>query len=75
MIELAFTPNIDDPRESPAKQIVSKIMQNCDNADILVVEPNVKTHNVFKLIDYAEAYDKADVVVFLTAHKLFKSLP
>lgn len=75
MMGLAFKPDIDDLRESPAKQIVSKVMQSCNNADILVVEPNVESHNVFKLTDYKEAYDKADIIVFLTAHKPFKSLP
>lgn len=75
MMGLAFKPDIDDLRESPAKQIVSKVMQSCNNADILVVEPNVKSHNVFKLTDYKEAYNKADIIVFLTAHKPFKSLP
>lgn len=75
MMGLAFKPDIDDLRESPAKQIVSKVMQSCNNADIFVVEPNVKSHNVFKLTDYKEAYNKADIVVFLTAHKSFKSLP
>lgn len=75
MMGLAFKPDIDDLRESPAKQIVSRVMQSCNNADILVVEPNVETHNVFKLTDYKEAYEKADIVVFLTAHTPFKSLP
>lgn len=75
MMGLAFKPDIDDLRESPAKQIVSKVMQSCNNADILVVEPNVKSHNVFKLTDYKEAYEKADIIVFLTAHKPFKTLP
>lgn len=75
MMGLAFKPNIDDLRESPAKQIVSKVMQSCNNADILVVEPNVKSHNVFKLTDYKEAFNKADIIVFLTAHTPFKSLP
>lgn len=75
MMGLAFKPDIDDLRESPAKQIVSRVMQSCNNANIMVVEPNVASHNVFKLTDYKEAYDKADIVVFLTAHKPFKSLP
>ena len=75
MMGLAFKPDIDDLRESPAKQIVSKVMQSCNNAEIMVVEPNVETHNVFKLTDYKEAYDKADIVVFLTAHTPFRSLP
>ena len=74
MMGLAFKPDIDDLRESPAKQIVSRVMQGCNNAEILVVEPNVKSHNVFKLTDYKDAYDKADIIVFLTAHKPFKSL-
>ena len=74
MMGLAFKPNIDDLRESPAKYITTKVMQSCNNADILVVEPNVKEHNVFKLTNYCEAYDKADIVVFLTAHNEFKEL-
>lgn len=74
MMGLAFKPNIDDLRESPAKYITTKVMQSGNNADILVVEPNVKEHNVFKLTDYREAYDKADIVVFLTAHTPFKQL-
>lgn len=74
MMGLAFKPNIDDLRESPAKYIVTKVMQGCNNANILVVEPNVKDHNVFKLTDYKEAYEKADIIVFLTAHEPFKAL-
>lgn len=75
MMGLAFKPDIDDLRESPAKYITTKVMQSCNNADILVVEPNIKEHNVFKLTDYKEAYDKADIVVFLTAHTTFKERP
>ncbi|WP_298074927.1 UDP-N-acetyl-D-mannosamine dehydrogenase [uncultured Bacteroides sp.] len=75
MMGLAFKPNIDDLRESPAKYITTKVMQSCNNAQILVVEPNVKEHNVFKLTDYREAYEKADIVVFMVAHDPFKTLP
>lgn len=75
MMGLAFKPNIDDLRESPAKYIVTKVMQSFNNAEILVVEPNVKEHNIFKLTDYKEAYERADIVAFLTAHDPFKTLP
>lgn len=75
MMGLAFKPNIDDLRESPAKYITTKVIQSCNNADILVVEPNAKEHNVFKLTDYKKAYDRADIVAFLTAHTPFKQLP
>ena len=75
MMGLAFKPNIDDLRESPAKYITTKVMQGCSNADILVVEPNVCEHKVFKLTNYREAYDRADIVVMLVAHDVFKELP
>ena len=74
MMGLAFKPDIDDLRESPAKYIVTKVMQGCNNADILVVEPNIKEHQVFKLTDYREAYNRADIAVFLVAHTPFKTL-
>ena len=75
MMGLAFKPNIDDLRESPAKTIVGKAIQMCNNADILIVEPNVQEHKQFKLTPYQEAFDKADIVVMLTAHDQFKTLP
>lgn len=75
MMGLAFKPNIDDLRESPAKYITTKVMQSCNNANILVVEPNIESHNVFKLTPYQEAYEKADIVVMLVAHDPFKTLP
>jgi UDP-N-acetyl-D-mannosaminuronic acid dehydrogenase len=74
MMGLAFKPNIDDLRESPAKYITTRVMQNYNNADILVVEPNLKDHNIFKLTNYQQAYQRADIVVFLTAHDEFKTL-
>lgn len=75
MMGLAFKPNIDDLRESPSKTIVGKVMQMCNNAEIMIVEPNVEEHNTFKLTPYQEAFNKADIVVMLTAHDQFKTLP
>ena len=75
MMGLAFKPDIDDLRESPAKYITTRVMQACNNADILIVEPNVEEHKVFKLTDYRDAYQKADIIVFLVAHSVFKEMP
>ncbi len=70
---LAFKPNIDDLRESPAKYIAQKVMQSEQN-DFLVVEPNIEEHSVFKLTNYKEAYEQADIIAFLVAHDEFKTL-
>lgn len=75
LMGLAFKPNIDDLRESPAKYIATKVMQGHNNADFLIVEPNIEDHKVFKLTDYKEAYEKADVIAMLVAHNQFKELP
>ena len=74
MMGLAFKPDIDDLRESPAKGITTKVLQSCNNADIMVVEPNVSEHKLFKLTPYKEAYEKADIVVFLVNHREFAGL-
>ncbi len=71
---LAFKPNIDDLRESPAKYIAQKVMQSEQN-NFLVVEPNIQEHSVFKLADYQDAYNRADIIVFLVSHDEFKALP
>ncbi len=74
MMGIAFKPNIDDLRESPAKAITFNVMHSYDNAEIMVVEPNVKSHDELPLTDYKKAYDNADIVVFLVNHKEFAEL-
>jgi UDP-N-acetyl-D-mannosaminuronic acid dehydrogenase len=71
---LAFKPNIDDLRESPAKYIAQKILQDSHDDFCFIVEPNIEDHKVFKLTPYEEAIEKADIIVFLVAHKEFKNL-
>lgn len=71
---LAFKPDIDDLRESPAIYIVSRIISEA-RAEVLVVEPNISDHRTFNLMDYKEAYDKADIVVWLVRHREFVAMP
>ncbi|GGF60955.1 UDP-N-acetyl-D-mannosamine dehydrogenase [Wenyingzhuangia marina] len=71
---LAFKPNIDDLRESPAKYITSRIISEV-RADVLVVEPNVEKHHSFNLTNYQKAYQEADIVVWLVNHKEFLQMP
>jgi len=71
LMGLAFKPNIDDLRESPAKYIAQKVLQNSNNEEHFIVEPNIKSHSVYKLTDYKPAIKKADIIVFLVGHKEF----
>lgn len=71
---LAFKPNIDDLRESPAKYIAQKVLQNSNNEAHYIVEPNIEEHHIYKLTNYKTAAQKADIIAFLVAHNEFKSL-
>ncbi|WP_369371471.1 UDP-N-acetyl-D-mannosamine dehydrogenase [Promicromonospora sp. Populi] len=78
---LAFKPNIDDLRESPAVEIVRELAVTFPHAEVLVVEPHVRAlpdqlagfGNV-RLVDAAEALDRGDVQVLLVDHTAFRSL-
>ncbi|TAI47545.1 UDP-N-acetyl-D-mannosamine dehydrogenase [Flagellimonas allohymeniacidonis] len=74
LMGLAFKPDIDDLRESPAKYIVQKVLQDANDEEYYIVEPNIEEHKIFKLTDYKEAVVIADLIVFLVAHKEFKNL-
>ncbi len=74
LMGLAFKPNIDDLRESPAKYIVQKVLQDAQDENYYIVEPNITSHQVFKITPYQEALKKADIVAFLVAHQEFKEV-
>ena len=69
---LAFKPDIDDLRESPALYITKRLI--ADGLDILTVEPNIESHNELEIVEYKKALEEADIVAFLVAHKEFKGL-
>ena len=74
LMGLAFKPNIDDLRESPATYIVQKVIQASGGEDYFITEPNIERHSVFKMTNYQDAFNQADVVAFLVAHREFKEL-
>ncbi len=74
LMGLAFKPNIDDLRESPAMEIVKGVTDAVASQYLMVVEPNIKSHPRFALTGFREAYDKADIVVFLVNHREFAAL-
>lgn len=74
LLGLAFKPDIDDLRESPAVNI-AQTMLRANNANILLVEPNIQQLPPRlasgKLIPLQEATNSADLVVVLVAHEEF----
>lgn len=69
---LAFKPDIDDLRESPALYITRRL--KADGLEILAVEPNIETHKEFEIVEYSKALQQGNIVTFLVAHKEFKKL-
>ena len=72
---LAFKPDIDDLRESPALNITKKLAQQ--GLNILAIEPNIQEipQNIsknIKLVDLAQRAD-GDIHLFLVDHRQFKT--
>ncbi|APG20757.1 UDP-N-acetyl-D-mannosamine dehydrogenase [Kosakonia radicincitans] len=75
---LAFKPNIDDLRESPAMEIAGDIAQ-WHSGETLVVEPNIHQlpaalSSLASLVNTADALAQADVLVLLVDHNEFKAV-
>ena len=72
---LAFKPDIDDLRESPAMEIVRQV-SDFHAGEVMAVEPNIQhalEGEKFNLVEFHEANEKADIAVLLVDHKEFKN--
>lgn len=74
LMGLAFKPDIDDLRESPAVKVVDELYKDLGLANFSVVEPNVQTHNSFEIVDAEKAINESDIVVYLVNHSPFRNL-
>ena len=70
---ISFKPNIDDLRESPALQVVLALLKEADY-EIIVVEPNIKSHEFLRIERLDDAIKKADLIVILVNHNEFIDL-
>lgn len=75
LMGLAFKPNIDDLRESPAIKIANHLVTEMPDVKFNIVEPNISSHPDFDIVDFQTAFEQSDIVVYLTAHKQFFMLP
>lgn len=72
---LAFKPDIDDLRESPALDITKAIAES-HVGKVLAVEPNISTIPVdnIELVSIDESLTRTDIHVMLVDHKQFKKI-
>ena len=66
---LAFKPDIDDLRESPALEVAEALL--AQGFDLVSVEPNIETHPVLPLLELSCAIEQVDVVAILVKHREF----
>ncbi|MBG3131462.1 MULTISPECIES: UDP-N-acetyl-D-mannosamine dehydrogenase [Proteus] len=76
---LAFKPNIDDLRESPAMNITKQVA-DWHSGTTLAVEPNIhelptKLKGITELVSTEQALKDADIVLMLVDHQQFKAIP
>ena len=69
---LAFKPDIDDLRESPALAVAEAL--HGEKFDMVAVEPNIATYKGLKLAAVEDAVKGSDILVFLVKHRQFIGL-
>ena len=66
---LAFKPDIDDLRGSPALQVFTEL--KAKGVKVVPVEPNLDSRSEYNLASVDEVIDIVDIVAILVAHKEF----
>jgi len=69
---LAYKPDVDDLRESPALRVYQALKDRLGGDNVLAVEPNLDSTEERPLTDLDEALRRADVVVALVSHRPFR---
>ncbi|SLN01439.1 UDP-glucose dehydrogenase [Corynebacterium xerosis] len=77
---ISFKGDIDDLRESPAKEITVALTERLENGTVLVVEPNISElptelagKKDVELTELDDAVERADIVLLLVDHHAFKT--
>ncbi len=74
VLGLAFKGNVDDERESPSAEVIKTIQKRLPTCQMGIYDPHVKRSQIKTVTSAKEAFDKAHLVLLLTAHDEFKTL-
>lgn len=80
VLGLAFKPDVEDLRESPALQIALALKAKREKCELLVCEPNVHEETLSSLgfervVGIWQALESSDIVALLVKHKEFLLIP
>ena len=77
LLGLAYKPNVDDLRESPAIKVAEELFKH-KNIELFISEPNISSDCLKKrfgnMVSLKKGFQISDIVVALVAHDQFKSI-
>lgn len=73
LLGLSYKQDIDDLRESPAIEIAREFRSD-PGVELMVCEPFVRSHAEFSLAPLDEVMCRADIVVLLVPHTVFRNI-
>jgi len=73
LLGLSYKQDIDDLRESPAIEIARELKRDTE-MELLICEPFVRSHKEFDLAPLDEVIQRADIVVLLVPHTVFRNV-
>jgi UDP-N-acetyl-D-mannosaminuronic acid dehydrogenase len=66
---LAFKPDIDDLRESPALHVALALKSH--GCNVVAVEPNIDSHESLEIVSLEQALARSDIIAVLVRHRQF----
>ena len=69
---ISFKPDVDDIRESPALEIINKLLKK--NLDVMINDPNINSHDKLKIHSIENIIKKCDLNIFLVRHKAYLAI-
>ena len=74
ILGITFKPNVDDIRNSPALEVVNKLLETKFDCVLRVNDPYIDYFDNIKIIPFDEVIEKSDFIAVLVGHDYYKNL-